>query len=91
MPPELAKAPATRTHDLKCWPEYYRAVIDGVKTFEVRLNDRDYRVGDVLHLREWDRLTEQYTGRDAYREVTYVLSEGCAGVELGYVVMAHQW
>ncbi len=42
------------THDLKCWPEYFEAIRSGTKTFEVRLNDRGFLAGDVLHLHEWD-------------------------------------
>lgn len=37
-------------HVLKVAPEYWPAVIDGSKTFEVRRNDRAYQKGDVLVL-----------------------------------------
>ena len=43
-----------KTHDLKVWPEYYRALISGAKKFELRKNDREFQVRDQLLLREWD-------------------------------------
>ena len=44
----------TITHELKCHPKYLRRVADGSKTFEIRKDDRDYQVGDVLMLKEYD-------------------------------------
>lgn len=40
-------------HELKTWPEFYRAVQDNKKTFELRYDDRRYAVGDELLLREF--------------------------------------
>lgn len=75
------------THELKTWPAYYGAVACGLKPFEVRKADRDFRVGDLLHLREWDPETQTYTGASLIRSVTYVLKGGQFGVEVGYVVL----
>jgi hypothetical protein len=63
-----------KLHDLKSWPEYFVAVADGRKTFEVRKSDRGFMVGDHLRLREWDPRTEQYTGREIERRITYIFS-----------------
>ena len=41
-------------HNLKLLPEYFDAVANGIKTFEIRKYDRDYKVGDTLHLYEFD-------------------------------------
>lgn len=73
------------THELKIWPEYFRPVIERRKTFEIRYNDRDFSVGDVLHLREWDPETREYTGAHATARVTYIMRSphGFAGFELG--------
>ena len=43
-----------KIHELKCWPSQWEAVACGRKTFEVRKHDRDFAVGDVLHLNMWD-------------------------------------
>lgn len=73
-------------HELKTWPEYYEAIIRGDKTFEVRVDDRGYEVGDVLALHEWDRVRE-YSGRACEVTVRYVLRDPKFGVSPGYVVM----
>ena len=40
-------------HHLKTWPAEFSAVISGQKKFELRRNDRDFQVGDVLVLKEF--------------------------------------
>ncbi|MCH4175924.1 MAG: DUF3850 domain-containing protein [Streptococcaceae bacterium] len=39
-------------HELKIRSEYFQAIINGTKTFEIRKNDRNYCVGDILILQE---------------------------------------
>jgi hypothetical protein len=83
-------------HDLKTWPEYFQAIVEGKKPFEYRLNDRDYQVGDVLHLREFVPPTDPenlqdvayYTGRTLKRTVTYILDDKLGPtMKAGFVVM----
>ena len=77
-------------HELKTWNEYFEEVFMGHKTFEVRKADRQFAKGDTLILKEWNPKTEQYTGREMARGVSYVLEGGQFGVEKGFVVMAIQ-
>lgn len=56
----------------KTWPEYFQKIVDGVKTYELRLADFECGPGDVLVLREWNPKTKQYTGRTIEKTVTYV-------------------
>ena len=37
-----------KIHNLKIEEEYLNAIKNGSKTFEIRYNDRDYQVGDIL-------------------------------------------
>jgi Domain of unknown function (DUF3850) len=57
-------------HELKCWPRFFREVASGMKTVEVRLNDRGFKPYDALTLREWDPETKDYTGAVATCLVT---------------------
>jgi ASC-1-like (ASCH) protein len=75
------------THDLKIHPEYYKAVVTGKKTFEIRKNDRDYHVGDKLFLNEFDPIKEEYTGRRTRVIVTYLTNY--AQID-NYVVMGFE-
>ena len=60
------------THILKTWPEYYEAVLDGRKTFEIRKNDRGFCLDDELLLQEWDPKTGKYTRRELAMLITYI-------------------
>lgn len=73
------------THDLKIHGAYYHAVASGRKTFEIRQNDRDYTVGDRLHLKEYDTQLGVYLGGELLVEVTYITDYGQPE---GQVVMA---
>lgn len=74
-----------KTHQLKTWPVMFQPTLDGDKPFEARFNDRGFQRGDLLHLREWDPDTKTYTGREALRLISYVLSGW--GVQAGHVVL----
>ena len=62
-------------HALKTEPQFFEAVIKKQKTFEVRKNDRDFRVGDYLALNELDDKREGYTGRSVLLRVKYILDD----------------
>lgn len=57
----------------KVWPEYFDKILDGDKTFELRLADFECRSGDILVLEEWNPKIKEYTGRKIEKKITYVL------------------
>lgn len=59
-------------HELKLHTSYFNRVATNQKRFEIRKNDRDYQVGDVLILREFDG--QQYVDYSTplIRQVTYI-------------------
>ena len=85
MSDATSKAREAVVHDLKVWPEFFAALWDNTKSFEWRKDDRDYRVGDTLILREWSEATG-YTGRGTKRTIAYILRQRF-GVPDGFAVL----
>lgn len=77
------------THAVKIEPRFYRMAINGLKPYEIRFNDRDYRVGDYLVLNEWDAEKKEYTNKTALFEIVSVLNseDFPDGINPGYVVL----
>jgi hypothetical protein len=74
------------THALKITSEYFDAILDGSKTFEVRKNDRPFKKDDAIILQEWHETNEKYTGNEWHGIITYILDswEYC---KKGYVIL----
>lgn len=74
-------------HELKALPEYFLEVCAGMKTFEVRKDDRDIQIGDTVVLREWTE--KDYTGRESRElHITYVLRDKPEyGLAEGYCII----
>lgn len=73
-------------HQLKTETKYFEAVKAGRKLFEVRENDRDFRVGDYLALNELSADGEKYTGESIILKISYVLDD-MRFLRYGYVVL----
>lgn len=77
-------------HSIKIQQPYLRHILDGKKTFEVRKNDRDYQVGDIIY---FCPITDDH-GYDVYNngyhgqlfEITYI-HQGL-GMQEGYCVLS---
>ena len=73
-----------KLHELKIKHEYLVEIALGNKTFELRKNDRDYQVGDLIHFIKIPYLVHTITGGDcvdvyidddALYRITYVLKD----------------
>lgn len=62
-----------KVHELKAWPKFYIEMMAEHKKFELRKNDRGYKVGDILWIREWDPDVMQYTGNALHAVIKYIL------------------
>ncbi len=67
-------------HDLKIKQKYLIDLLRGVKTFEIRFNDRDYKVGDVL------RFHIPFSFTSYCFEVTDLFND--FGLQKGYVILS---
>lgn len=75
-------------HDLKTHPAPFEAIKSGLKTFEYRLNDRNYQQGDYLNLMEYDPEMDKFTGEEITVRVSYILHGGEFGVPEGFCIMS---
>ena len=82
-----------RHHKLMLHKEFVKPVLEGKKTFEIRFNDRNYRVGDTLEFLPFDPFDLEANEKVSMSEIegkvfeiTYIL-EGWGLCE-NYVVFA---
>lgn len=69
------------SHKLKIAPEYFEAQKKGIKKFEIRKNDRDFKVGDLIELAEFK--DGKFTDRTLLCQITYITDYA---QQPGYVV-----
>ncbi len=82
-----------KEHELKTDAEPFLDIVRGIKTFEIRVNDRGFKVGDTLLLRETaypaakmaNGFPLEYTGSTARGEITFI--QVGYGITDGYVVL----
>ena len=76
-----------KTHLLKIQSKYFSEVLQGKKNFELRKDDRDYEVGDLITLQEYDN--GKYTGKEIKNiPIEYILRD-CPeyGLKEGYCIL----
>ena len=78
------------THNIKLLSEFCDDVYTGKKTFEIRYNDRDYKVGDKVRFTPISTQGEivKHPIKDRVYEITYILSNSTWGLQEGYIVFS---
>ena len=60
-------------HKVKSWSHLFQAIVAGGKKHDIRdMRDRDYKLGDMITLQEFDIVKGKYTGREADVKITYM-------------------
>ena len=85
-----------KNHKLKTDSGVFWPVARGEKKFEIRLNDRDFQVGDLLILQETRFTGEEirggapleYTGFEIEVMVRHILYGSIYGLKKGWVIMS---
>ncbi|MBP5976794.1 DUF3850 domain-containing protein [Brasilonema sp. CT11] len=78
-----------KTHNLIIWKSFFETIVNDEKSFELRENDRDFKIGDHLNLIEVDPENQmKATGRSCKREIIYILEGEQWGLKSGYVVLS---
>ena len=72
-------------HELKILPEYAALALQGYKPWELRLNDRDYKVGDKIIFTAEDHQQKEITIFE--RLITYVFQGGQYGLDKDHVIL----
>lgn len=85
-----------RTHELKTDPDAFKAVFCGKKTYEIRCNDRDFKCGDMLLLKETKYTGAEmslglpliYTGREKFVQISHILIGPVYGLKDGWAILS---
>lgn len=81
---EEKKVRDKKIHEIEVTVVPFYEIKNKVRTFEVRKNDRDYQVDDILHLYEYANGSR--TGRMIKAKVKYIMNHN-AGLQKGYCIL----
>lgn len=77
-----------RKVELKTVNPHFSDVWNNLKRAELRFDDRDYSLNDILWLREYDELSETYSGRIILSLPTHILKDFEAGLKPNWVMIS---
>lgn len=86
----------SQTHHLKIDSKMFTSLLNGKKNYEIRYNDRNYKVGDFLILKETLHTGEKmkegrplvYTGQEYMAKVKHILKGPVYGLMNGWVILS---
>ncbi len=89
IPPRADVSIGPRTHELKVQTQFWQSLWDFKTTAQLRQDDRQYRVGDILDLREYNPAFG-FTGMNCKRRVTHILRHEDVpyGVRRGWCILS---
>ena len=79
-------------HSLKCINPYFDETWlnltnnNGIKTFKIKLNDRNFKINDIVYLREFLYSINKFTDRVIKAEISYILKD-CKYIKDNYVIL----
>ena len=80
-----------KIHELKTEQPYFNLIWSGIKKFELRKNDRDFQIGDVLRLWEYDRINKTYSGSCVEVIIVYILHEYYEAINKPYCIISFNY
>lgn len=86
-----------KEHNLKTDSEIFQAVVEGKIRYNIRFNDRSFKIGDTLYLMETKYTGKEmeggdkplvYTGNVASFRITHILEGPIYGLKSGWVILS---
>lgn len=74
-------------HTLKCIQPYFNEIWLGKKKAELRKNDRNFKLGDIVYLQEYNKETNTFKKYQLKVRITNIV-ENFEGIELGYCMFS---
>jgi hypothetical protein len=83
-----------KNHKCKSWVPFFEAIKSGQKKHDLRINDRDFQIGDTITLQSYDPFKGEYTGEEVTVKITYITSSvtpcafSSAVLDKGYCILS---
>lgn len=84
--PDLFNLDKPKIHNLKINKKYFMDIYSGIKTFEIRYNDRNYQVGDIIQFSVINDAKEVFMQPVTKYIITYILDYPEA-LKPGYIIL----